>query len=104
MRLRPFLNRAALLLATTILLGACTSTGTREEQPPATVVKPDSSATPDAASTGELPRSKYGNPPFYEVYGVRYTILPGSAGYRQQGIASWYGKRFNGRRTLSVEP
>ena len=67
------------------------------------MVKPGSAATDSTANTTELPRSKYGNPPFYEVFGVRYTILPGSAGYREKGIASWYGKKFHGRRTSSGE-
>ncbi len=104
MKWGTFVNRAILLLAAALLLGACSSADRREEPPPATVVKPDNKSTPDAASAGELPRSKYGNPPFYEVYGVRYTILPGSTGYRQQGVASWYGKKFHGRRTSSGEP
>jgi rare lipoprotein A len=104
MKFQTFVNRAMLLLAAAVLLGACSSADRQDEPPPATVIKPDSNSAPDTASAGELPRSKYGNPPFYEVYGVRYTILPGSAGYRQQGVASWYGKKFHGRRTSSGEP
>jgi rare lipoprotein A len=104
MKFGTFVNRAILLLAAAVLLGACSSADRQDEPPPATVVKPDSKSPPDTASAGELPRSKYGNPPFYEVYGVRYTILPGSADYRQQGVASWYGKKFHGRRTSSGEP
>jgi len=48
-----------------------------------------------------LPRSKAGNPPFYEVLGERYFVLEESDGYRQQGVASWYGAPFHGRRTSS---
>lgn len=50
------------------------------------------------------PRSRYGNPPVYEVYGVRYHVLPSSHGYRERGVASWYGDKFHGRATSSQEP
>jgi rare lipoprotein A len=105
-KFRFSIQRAILLLAVATSLGACTSAGRWEEPetPPATVVKPDTSAGKSPAAAGELPRSKYGNPPFYEVYGVRYTILPGSSGYREEGVASWYGRKFHGRRTSSGEP
>lgn len=48
-----------------------------------------------------LPRSRAGNPPFYEVLGERYFVLKDSDGYREQGVASWYGAPFHGRRTSS---
>lgn len=48
-----------------------------------------------------LPRSRQGNPPFYEVLGERYFVLEDSEGYREQGVASWYGAPFHGRRTSS---
>jgi rare lipoprotein A len=56
-----------------------------------------------AATTEELPRSKSGNPPFYEVYGVRYSVMDTSVGYKERGVASWYGKKFHGRSTSSGE-
>jgi rare lipoprotein A len=49
------------------------------------------------------PRSARGNPPFYEVLGKRYHVLPTSAGYVQRGIASWYGRDFHGLSTSSGE-
>lgn len=48
-----------------------------------------------------LPRSRAGNPPFYEVLGERYFVLTDGDGYREQGVASWYGAPFHGRRTSS---
>ncbi len=42
-----------------------------------------------------------GNPPFYDVLGVRYFVRPDSSGYRERGVASWYGAPFHGRRTSS---
>jgi len=49
------------------------------------------------------PKSKYGNPKSYVVFGERYYTLPTSKGYVEQGIASWYGTKFHGRRTSSGE-
>lgn len=50
------------------------------------------------------PRSKYGNGPVYEVLGKRYTVMPSAHGYRERGVASWYGKKFHGNLTSSREP
>ena len=47
------------------------------------------------------PRSRYGNPSSYTVFGKRYHPLGTSDGYRERGIASWYGTKFHGRRTSS---
>lgn len=48
-------------------------------------------------------RSERGNPPFYEVFGKRYHVLDSSAGYRERGIASWYGPDFHGQPTSGGE-
>ncbi|CAK0756834.1 Endolytic peptidoglycan transglycosylase RlpA [Gammaproteobacteria bacterium] len=50
------------------------------------------------------PRSKYGNPAFYDVNGRRYYTLTNSQGYVERGVASWYGPGFHGKRTSSREP
>lgn len=63
---------------------------------------PDIAHIPDAVPRNE-PKSKYGNPAHYEVFGKRYYTLKTSQGYHQQGIASWYGKKFHGKRTSSGE-
>ncbi len=62
----------------------------------------DFSRIPDAVPRYEPP-SRYGNPPFYHVFGKRYQTLRSAAGFRQRGIASWYGTKFHGRRTSSGE-
>jgi rare lipoprotein A len=49
------------------------------------------------------PRSRYGNPRDYEVFGRRYAVLPSSPGARERGTASWYGPGFHGERTSSGE-
>ena len=48
------------------------------------------------------PLSRGGNKP-YSVFGVRYTPMKSATGYRERGIASWYGKKFHGRRTSNGE-
>lgn len=50
------------------------------------------------------PRSRYGNPPSYVVNGRRYQVMASSRGYVATGQASWYGRKFHGRRTSSGEP
>ncbi|MFT5211301.1 MAG: rare lipoprotein A [Flavobacterium sp.] len=44
-----------------------------------------------------------GNKSPYVVFGKTYTVLPDSLGYREIGIASWYGKKFHGRLTSNGE-
>ncbi|MEZ5564616.1 MAG: septal ring lytic transglycosylase RlpA family protein [Gammaproteobacteria bacterium] len=55
----------------------------------------------DSTKTDSSARPSAGNPPFYEVFGKRYFVMPNSEGYREKGIASWYGEPFHGRRTSS---
>lgn len=63
----------------------------------------------DAATSGEpVPRaeppSRTGNADTYVVFGRRYRVKETSAGYREQGVASWYGRDFHGRKTSSGPP
>ncbi|MEO8313889.1 MAG: septal ring lytic transglycosylase RlpA family protein [Pseudomonadota bacterium] len=60
-------------------------------------------AIPDAVPRIE-PRSNRGNPLSYEVFGKRYVILPTADGYKERGVASWYGPDFHSRSTSSGEP
>lgn len=76
--------------------------GYYEDDGPETSPPADIANIPDAVPKIE-PRSASGNKP-YAVYGVTYTPLSETSGYRERGIASWYGKKFHGRRTSSGEP
>lgn len=49
------------------------------------------------------PRSRYGNPQSYSVWGKTYQVLPQADGYVAEGKASWYGQKFHGHRTSSGE-
>jgi rare lipoprotein A len=44
-----------------------------------------------------------GNKSPYTVNGVTYEILDNARDYREEGIASWYGTKFNGRKTSNGE-
>jgi rare lipoprotein A len=86
-----------------LLLAAC---ATPHRPPPA----PTPAPTPPANVTGvpepvprAEPRSASGNPPFYEVAGHRYIVLASAAGYRERGVASWYGPDFHGLKTATGE-
>jgi len=59
--------------------------------------------TPDAIPANE-PLSRYGNMSSYTVRGKTYNVLKSSSGFTQEGIASWYGTKFHGRKTSSGEP
>jgi len=71
--------------------------------PPAHYQQVDVKAIPDAVPQIE-PKSRYGNPDSYVVYGRRYFVMPSSKGYYAQGTASWYGTKFHSKRTSSGEP
>lgn len=58
--------------------------------------------TPDAVPRNE-PKSATGNPDSYVALGQRYEVLPEATNFVQIGIASWYGKKFQGKRTSSGE-
>lgn len=49
------------------------------------------------------PKSRYGNPKRYCVFNVCYNTLNTANGYRERGIASWYGPNFHGRLTSNRE-
>ncbi len=75
--------------------------------PPATPIEPPLITpvpqTEDAVPRLE-PRARYGNPPFYDVFGKRYYVLSSSVAYVERGVASWYGPGFHEIRTSTGEP
>lgn len=107
MRVEQRLRGTAMaLLVALALVAGCTPS--RDGAPAADVDgaparPPDVTRIPDPVPRVE-PRSARGNPPFYEVMGRRYYVMKEAAGYREQGIASWYGTKFHGRTTSSGEP
>ena len=63
----------------------------------------DVSHIQDAVVKNE-PKSRFGNPDYYEIAGKRYFVLSSAVGYTETGKGSWYGRKFHGRRTSSGEP
>ena len=109
-----------LALASLALLAACAASPPRPAQPAAApapelapVVPPAAAAPAPALPPGAVPpppanlasipdavprvepRSALGNPPFYDVMGKRYFVLANAEGYKERGVASWYGPTFH---------
>lgn len=102
-------RNAGCLLALLVLAG-CAREPLRPAPPPSPATPAPSTppAAPGVPSVpGDVPRdeprAKSGNPPFYEVGGQRYVVLPSAVGYVEQGVASWYGPDFHGGRTATGE-
>ena len=98
-RLKPF----TLLLAALVSLGGCSFgllDSTSTDGAPSRRLDPN--RIPDAVPKAE-PRSRGGNSPSYVVNGRRYYVRKSSHGYRERGIASWYGTKFHGRKTANGE-
>ncbi|MEK6750209.1 MAG: septal ring lytic transglycosylase RlpA family protein [Pseudomonadota bacterium] len=86
------------LLVVAAMLKACATTPLVD--PSARRLSAD--AIDDAVPRAE-PLSKYGNPPSYVVEGKTYRTLRNSRDFSEQGVASWYGADFHGKRTSSGE-
>lgn len=101
-----------------LLVSACSTTPPAEEYEyeygsPADRLRPD--YAPDGSqgpfTSGPIneptpkveEKSGLGNPPYYEVDGVVYHVMDSGDGYKDAGVASWYGQKFHGRRTSSGE-
>ncbi|PHS68641.1 MAG: septal ring lytic transglycosylase RlpA family lipoprotein [Methylophaga sp.] len=93
--------KQVVIVASYLILVSCGG-GIIERQDSAPSKRADVSNIPNAVPRDE-PRSKYGNPAHYEVFGKRYYTMSSSRGYHEKGIASWYGTKFHGRRTSSGE-
>jgi rare lipoprotein A len=93
-------HRAHLLLAVlmTLLAGCATQqTDGVEARPPL-----DPMQVPDAVPVLEPIRAGGPNKP-YAVLGETYRPLSPDAALSERGLASWYGRKFHGRRTASGE-
>ncbi|MEA3639021.1 MAG: septal ring lytic transglycosylase RlpA family protein [Lamprobacter sp.] len=94
----PALPRLVLVTGLMIALAGCSSA-------PNTLETSGSAWTdlaPDALPKVE-PKSRYGNMRTYVVLGKRYYTKDSSRNHLERGQASWYGKKFHGRKTSSGE-
>ena len=83
-----------------LVLGACTTTPGVEKDGAGKRI--DTTVIPNATPKSE-PITNAGNKSPYTVFGKTYWVLPSSNGYKETGIASWYGTKFHGRLTSNGE-
>ncbi|MEH6648536.1 MAG: septal ring lytic transglycosylase RlpA family protein [Motiliproteus sp.] len=100
----PLTRGFAVLAAVVLLVGCSGKTTSRysidQDHGPGEDV--DMSHVADAVPRDE-PKSRGGNRSPYTVLGKQYQVLDSSEGYRKQGTASWYGKKFHGHKTSNGE-
>jgi len=98
-------QRSLRIALAALLLAACASEPKRpgfySEDGPPEHVPPNLLATPDAIPRDEPP-NPYANRP-YVALGRTYVPDLSNAPFHQRGIASWYGRQFQGNRTASGE-
>jgi rare lipoprotein A len=80
--------------------GGLYAPGVRDSVPDGDI--PDVDAIPEPEVVDE-PRSKVGNRKSYTVLGKRYDVMDSARDYVETGTASFYGKKFHGRRTSNLE-
>ncbi len=95
---------ATLMFICLITLSGCKTTShmARQEVDGAPSQPPDLAQVTEPIPQAE-PYSKYGNPPSYVALGKKYKVLDTHIGFAEEGVASWYGTKFHGRRTSSGE-
>lgn len=72
----------------------------QDDGPPEAV--PDNLDTIPGAVPRDEPFHKYANRP-YTVFGQTYVPIVNKDAFRQRGLASWYGRKFQGQKTSSGE-
>ncbi|MDO6563274.1 septal ring lytic transglycosylase RlpA family protein [Amphritea sp. 1_MG-2023] len=91
-------------LSLIVLLAGCSSSGGRyavdKDYGPAAEV--DVSHVPNAVPRVEA-KSRGGNKSPYTVLGKTYYVMASGMGYKERGVASWYGKKFHGHKTSNGE-
>lgn len=102
------LFRLTLVLVASAFLSSCVTHNGVSEPPWVAAVAGDGPGDPglvryETLAVKNLPKSRRGNPPVYQVFGETYNVMDSAEGFRQWGVASWYGKKFHGRETSSGE-
>lgn len=105
-----------LLLCAGLSLTACSSKfvahDTLVDDPQASRYSMSQDRAPDVALSEDQvalttprkePLSRHGNKSPYTVNGKSYQIMASADGYREEGIASWYGAKFHGHSTSNGE-
>lgn len=95
------LRRLTAIAAVAVLAAGCAGKSARDGPPLRGT--PAGAGVPAQTVPRPEPLSRYGNGPEYEVLGKRYRVMESSTGYRERGVASWYGRKFHGRLTSNRE-
>ena len=90
------------LVGSVAIIAACASTPSGDHDGPPVRVPPELAGLRDAEPKVEPIRSGGPNRP-YEVFGREYVPMTRDVAFRERGLASWYGRKFHGRRTASGE-
>ncbi len=85
-----------------VLLAACQTSRYQMDKDAGPSGEFDASSVPDAVPVYEV-RTIAGNKSPYTVNGRTYDVLADSTGYRESGLASWYGRKFHGYHTSNGE-
>lgn len=72
-----------------------------KDRAPLVKLDPD---TIDDAVPEPVTLARYGNHTPYDVLGKRYFLMPTAKGYAETGTGSWYGEKFQGQPTSTMEP
>ena len=114
---RVLMGVLAAMLVVTLLLGGCAAGPQRsgaaaapsprpslpaDRDGPEANPPPDLARVPDAEPKLESIRAGGPNKP-YEALGQNYVPITQDKPFSERGLASWYGKKFHGRRTASGE-
>jgi rare lipoprotein A len=109
--------RALIFLATFILLSACGTTSKIAPQAPSSTAPssgkyysndgpPEASLESLEGTMDAIPRAeplhRFANRP-YEVFGKQYVPYTRVQSFRENGMASWYGRKFQGQKTANGE-
>ena len=94
---RKFFPGSRNLPSLLILLAALGLAGCAAAPQPSSTPKPPSAPKIEKAQPARKTISSY------VVAGQRYHVLADAAGFTEEGLASWYGNQFHGRKTASGE-
>lgn len=95
--------KGLLIVAFGVMLAGCSLWQREAPTPVENGARPRAPVAPPPAPGAPEPLSRYGNPEFYDVLGKRYVPMKSARGYRERGIASWYGPDFHGGLTSTRE-
>lgn len=86
-----------------VCLAACAAPAPPPVRPATPAATPAPSPAPPATSPSQPPRELRGWERPYEVFGERYYPLQSHEGHVEEGMASWYGQDFHGKKTSNGE-